>query len=140
MGKKKIHKRKNVSSTYKNGSIVVTRDEHLDKTAYHSPGHSNPKDFYRLTLIIDSNRNDELVLVPLTNHNGKSSKGTTSDYIYIFDNFGNSIKLPSSKFKFRKGKSLTDLEINLIKKRLFNTGINALRNRYLVHKHIKKRK
>ena len=34
-----MSRNKNVSSKYRNGSIVVTRDKYLDKTAYFSPGH-----------------------------------------------------------------------------------------------------
>jgi len=135
-----MSKIKNLSRKYKNGSIVVTRDEHLDDTTYHSPGHPNPKDFYRLTIVVDSNKNDELVLVPLTTHNGKSSKGTTSDYVYIKDSYGNKIKLPSEYFKFRKGKGLKSKEVNLIKLKLFASGATASRNRYMVHHHIKRRK
>lgn len=135
-----MSKNKNVSKRYRNGSIVVTRDQYLDKTDYCSPGHENPNDYYRLTVIVDSNNKDHLVLVPLTTHKGSSSKGTTSDYVYVKDSFGNKIKLPSEYFKYRNGKSLSSYEVNLIKKRLFNTGATASRNKYMVHKHIKKRK
>lgn len=130
---------KNVSKLYKNGIKVQTRDNYLDKTNYYSPGHSNPKDLYRSTIVVDSNRNNELVLVPLTTHNKRVPRGSISDYIYVFDSNGNPIKLPSDKFKIRKGKSLSAKEVNVIKKKLFKTGVNASRNRYLVSKHIKKR-
>ena len=59
-----MSKNKNVSKRYRNGSIVVTRDQYLDKTDYCSPGHENPNDYYRLTVIVDSNNKDHLVLVP----------------------------------------------------------------------------
>ena len=138
MGKNKsVHGRKNVSLIYQNASIIVTRDEYLDKTSYFSPGHSNPKDFYRLTLIVDSNRNDELVLVPLTTHKGNSPKGSVSDFVYVKDSYGNKIKLPSNYFKFRKGKKFSSYEVNAIKRKLFKTGSNVSLNKHLVHKHIK---
>ena len=135
-----MSKRKNVSTNYKNGTIVVTRDQYLDKTTYYSPGHSNPKDFYRMTLIVDSNKDNELVLVPFTTHRGKTKKGSVGDYVYVEDSYGNKIILPSEYFKLRRGKTISKYEVNLFKKRLFKTGENALRNRELVRKHIKKRK
>lgn len=135
-----MSKNKNVSRIIKNGTKIQTRDSFLDKTNYYSPGHSNPNDFYRTTIVVDSNRNDELVLVPLTTHNKRSPKGSFGDYIYVFDNDGNPIKLPSEKFKVRSGRSLTKKQVNEIKKKLFKNGVNASRNIYLVRKHIKHRK
>lgn len=140
MGKKKIHKRKNISSRYSNGTFIQTRDEYLDKTNYFSPGHENKNDFYRTVVIVDSNRDDELAIVPLTTHNRTRPKGTLSDYVYTKDSFGNFIKLPSHFFKLRRGKTM--LERDLIKNKiyLFKKGPRASINRELVHKYIKKRK
>ena len=137
---KSIHKRKNVSLKYKNGIFVQTRDEYLDKTNYVSPGHENKNDFYRRTVIVDSNINDELVLVPYTTHQGKSPKETISDYAYDQDRFGNKITLPSQYFKIRGGKMLSMKEVVIIKKNIFKTGPLAHKNRFIVHKHIKNRK
>ena len=62
------------------------------------------------------------------------------DYVYVQDSYGNKIILPSEYFKLRRGKTISKSEVNLFKNRLFKTGENALRNRKLVRKHIKKRK
>ena len=80
------------------------------------------------------------MLVPLTTHNGHAPKWTLSSYVYVFDRYGNKIKLPSDFFKLRGGKGLSKHEVNKIKKELFRNGDNASRNRNLVHVHIKKRK
>ena len=134
-----MSKNKNISSKYRNGTIIMTRDQHLDKTDYFSPGHSNPKDFYRMTMVVDSNKNDELVLVPFTTHRGNSPRGTISDYVYVKDSYGNFIKLPSDYFKLRRGKKVASYKVNKNKKRLFKTSENASRNRDLVRIEIKKR-
>lgn len=131
---------KNVSKKYPNGKKVQTRDNYLDKTDYYSPGHPNEKDLYRSTVIVDSNRKGELVLVPLTTHNGKVSKGSTGDFIYVEDSLGNKIVIPSDRFKIRSGRSLVKSEVNKIKIHLFRTGPQAKRNRHLVHTKIKNRK
>ena len=78
-------KNKNISLNFPNGTRVQTRDEFLDKTDYFSPGHSNPKDLYRKTYIIDSNSDDELVLVKETTHGGKTKKRyRCSVYLYLW--------------------------------------------------------
>ena len=133
-------KKKNVSSKIRNAIFIQTRDSHLDDTDYFNPNHPNENDFYRRTIVIDSNSDDELVVVPMTTHRGSSPKGTTSNYVYVFDRYGNKIKLPSDFFKLRGGKGLNKHDVNEIKKELFKNSDQATRNRYLVHKHIKKRK
>ena len=133
-------KNKNISFNFPNGTRVQTRDEFLDKTDYFSPGHSNPKDLYRPTIVVSSNKNDELALSPLTTHSGKNIKNTISDYVYVYDSEGNPIVIDGVKFVVRKGKKLDKELLHSYLKHLFNNSNKALRNKYLIRIHIKKRK
>lgn len=130
---------KNVSKTIKNGTRIQTRDEYLGKTDYSSPGHENKRDLYRGAYVVDSNKNDELVLVKLTTHNGKSPKGTISEYVKVFDKNGNPIKIDNLHFVVKNKKSLSKHETTELKKKIFKTSSRANKNRSIVRKHIKKR-
>ena len=134
-----MSRNKNVSSKYRNGTRVQTRDEYLENTKYFSDGHPNHKDLYRGTYIIDSNKNDELVLVPLTTHRGRSPKGTTSEYIRVFDNKGNPIKIDGIRFVALNRRSISKQEVNKRKKEIFKESKRGNFNKYLVHRYIKKR-
>ena len=84
-----MSKIKNISKKYPVGTRVQTRDNYLEKTNYFDSRHPNPKDLYRGTYVVDSNSNDELVLVKLTTKRNNKSKGNVSEYIRLFDFNGN---------------------------------------------------
>lgn len=136
--------RRNKSSRYSDGTIIQTRDEHLHRRGtskdvpYTDSSHPNPRDFYRTTIVVDSNRDDELALVKRTTNGKKSEKGTVSNYIEILDSNNNPIKI-GAHFKARK-KRIPKEKISEIRKDVFKTSPQSKKNRYLVHKYLKKRK
>lgn len=134
-----MSKKKNRSAIYKDGMRVQTRDEYLDRTEYYSPGHPNKNDLYRGTYIVDSNSNDELVLVKMTTHRGKSPKGTVSEFINVYDNKGNPIKIDKLHFRIAKRGNLDGKSVGKLKKKIFQESKRSLTNRKLVHEKVKKR-
>ena len=135
-----MSKNKNVSTKYKPGTRVQTRDEFLDKNQYVKSEHKNSNDLYRGTYVVASNKNDELVLVKTTTHGGKSPKGTLGDYVEIFDNNGNPIKIDGRRFVVNNRRTLPIYKINEECIRLFKTSKKSRTNRRLVHKYNKGRK
>ena len=135
-----MSRNKNISKKYPIGTRVQTRDNYLDKTNYFDKKHSNPKDLYRGTYVVDSNSNDELALVKLTTNQGKSSKGNTSEYIKLFDCNGNPIKIDNVRFKLSIKRNLNKKDSSKLKKKVFKDSHNASLNRRMVHKYLKKRK
>lgn len=134
---------KNKSQKYPNGTIVQTRDEFLQRrgssrrTPYSDANHPNPRDYYRTTVVVDSNRKNELALVKKTTHSGRSPKGTYSERIEV-RNFKNKPIKIGSYFKVSR-KRLSKKETSDLRKRVFKTGSFATMNRHLVHTKIKKR-
>lgn len=95
---------KNKSKTIKNGTRIQTIDEYIDKSGYVSPGHPNKNDLYRGTYVVDTNKDNELAIIELTTHGGKSPKGTTGDYVKVFDCNGKPIKVDDVRFVIKKEK------------------------------------
>ena len=135
-----MSKNKNRSSKYPDGTRVQTRDEFLERTNYYSPGHPNKSDLYRSAYVLDSNSNDELVLVKLTTHKGTAPKGTTSEYINIFDQYGKPIKIDNQRFAVSQRPNSSLKDPGKLKKYLFTQSKRAKTNRKLVHERVKKRK
>ena len=127
-------KRKNISKTIPNGRTVQTRDEYFEgDSSYRKPGYE-AKGLYRKGVVVDSTRDDEVVLVLLT----KSKKGKEipdvkvskyRPYVETLDDEGKPIKL-GSKFKENKAnKDISKKSIASIKKETFKDSARALENR-----------
>lgn len=141
-----MSRRKNVSANIPNGTIIQTRDAHLHQTSasrdnpYSDPHHPNPNDYYRTTIVVDSNKDDELALVKKTTHGGKSPRGTYSDYVEVLDSNNNPIKIGEHFKVKRRQQRISKSEVSKIRKKVFKTSHHASTNRYLVHKFVKKRR
>ena len=133
-------KKKNKSNIYKDGIRVQTRDNHLYGSTYYDARHPNPKDLYRKTYIVDSNKNDELVIVKETTHRGTTDPVIDSSHIYYKDNLGNPIKVDNIKFKVKKKIRLSNKNLCKLKMDVFISNRNSRRNRRNVHIFVKKRK
>lgn len=132
--------KKNKSTIYKDGTRIQTRDNNLFGSTYFDFRHPNPNDLYRKTYVVDSNKNDELVLVKETTHRRRTGPVLDSRFIYYKDNLGNPIKVDGKRFKVRKSRSLNKLDTINLKIQVFKTNRNSKRNRREVHKNVKKRK
>lgn len=121
-------KRKNVSQNVPNGRTLQTRDEYLgeENKNYKKPGYEN-KGLYRKITVVDSNRNDELVVIKLTTSDKgiqiegyKTGKSKFRPYIIVEDDSGNPIKIKPGKFKENPpGADVPKNEINKMKKEAF---------------------
>lgn len=135
---------KNKSTRIPNGTIVQTRDEHFHRhgasryTPYSNPNHPNPNDYYRTTIVVDTNKDDELALVKKTTCGGRYPRNTYGDHVEVLDYQNEPIK-HGNHFKVTR-RRISKEEVNEIRKRVFKSGPKALLNRKLVHKHVKKRR
>ena len=132
-------KNKNISLNFPNGTRVQTRDEFLSNDNFSKQNHPNIYDLYRKTYIIDSNSDDELVLVKETTHGGKTKKDIDVRYIYIYDNENKPIKIDGRRFVIKCNK-YSKPNIDKYKKKIFTGTKRARNNRRLVHLKVKKRK
>lgn len=114
---KKPPKRKNVSQTIPNGTLIITNDTYF----YGTDGKSNKK---RMAVTVDTNRNDELAIVKYTTSqkHGRSfenSKGFVGhgDKIYTLDNNKKPIKADGEKFITQEKRKITAAQSNEIKRR-----------------------
>ena len=123
MSRKKVKRNKNVSKTIPNGRTLQTRDEYFEGDGdYRKEGYEN-KGLYRKAVVVDSNKNEELVLVKLTT--SKKAKGIPSEkkskyrpYVETKDDEGNTIKI-GKKFKENPPKKdLSKKAVAKIKKEL----------------------
>lgn len=127
---------KNVSQKVPNGRTLQTRDEYFyGDSKYRKPGYRD-KGMYRKVVVLDSNRNDELVVIKLTT----SKKGTRlPDYqkgksryrpfVRTKDDAGKAIKIGK---RFKENPSRADVskkDVAKIKKDVFKDCKNAKRNR-----------
>ena len=122
MKKIKIKENKNVSKHIKNGTMVMTRDEFfLDNNNYRKPQYINNNVLYRDAFVIETNKNDELILVKvqsggkLTVINKIGQKEKYNAHLKRLDNEGKPIKLGD---KFKRGNPKYDIsekEANIIK-------------------------
>ena len=79
-----MSKKRNVSKTISNGTILHTRDEYFYlSSGYRKPGYAN-KGNYRKVVVVDSNKNDDLAVVKLSTK-GTQVPGSISKYkpLYI---------------------------------------------------------
>ena len=134
-----MSKNKNISKRYKVGPIIQTRDNYISKNNYFKPSHPNPNDLYRKTCVVSTNQKDELVLVIFTTKNRALNKGSISDYVIVFDNEGNPIKVDYIKFIVNRRKFLSKREVDMICKYVYVDSPKSKRNKALTHKYNKQR-
>jgi len=141
--KKKVPKRKNVSQRVPNGRTMQTRDEFLESGKnYKKPGYES-KGFYREVIVIDSNRENELVVVKGSTK-GKPIDGLNKTkfkpFVETKDNEGKPIKIGIKFIENKPQRDLNQHQVNQIKKELFKNASKGLirQNKYKVKK-IKKR-
>ena len=140
MGLFKKLKRKNVSQNIPNGRTLQTRDEYLKSGSGKNEiklDHPNKRDLYRRVGVIDSNRDNELVVVKLTTKgkhdllNYMNGKSKYKAFVEIEDSEGKRIKIDNVRFYENSPKrDLTKEEVTQIKKDCFKnkTTSNQLRN------------
>lgn len=130
-----MKKNKNVSRKVKNGQIVHTRDEYFyGKKDYRKPDYEN-KGNYRMAVVVDSNRDDELAVVKLTTADKGKQIGTTKSKYkpFIETKDCNSKPIKQSKmFVADKKNKLSVKQSNEIKKECVNDKKTKLRNRKLL--------
>lgn len=118
---------KNISQTIPNGTIVRTRDENFQSGKdYEKPGYKNKGD-YRGSIVVDSNKKDELALIRFTTSNkGRNvpevNKSKYRPYIETKDDLGNPIK-ESTKFKIKRTKT------GEIKNKISTKAANSMKKR-----------
>jgi len=128
--KKKPPKRKNVSQIIPNGRTLQTRDEFLKGGSGKEnikPDHPNKNDLYRRVGVIDSNRDNEVVIVKLSTkgrHDLKSYLDGNTKYnafVEIEDNNGQRIKIDNVRFyENSPSRDLSKQEVNQIKKNCYS--------------------
>lgn len=119
-------KRKNVSQKIRNGTTLQTRDEFLASGKGKQnikPDHPSKKDLYRRVAVLDSNRNDELLVVKLDTkgrHELKdylTGKSKYKAFVEIEDEKGNRIVIDDVRFaKNSQKRYLTKSQVDRIKK------------------------
>ena len=130
-------KRKNVSQNILPGRTIQTRDEFFEGAKdYLKPGYEN-KGYYRKGLVVDSNRDDELVIVKLHKPDQSlsipGSKSTFKPYVEVKDDDGNPIKI-GKKFVLNSNtpsKTISKHGVAEVKKVVFGTSRNSNKNREL---------
>lgn len=110
-------KGKNISSTIKNGTFIITRDDFF----YGTDGNSTKT---RMATVVDSNQRDELGITKYTTStvhgtafNNKQGFAAYGDRVYTLDDQGNPIKIDGNKFKRgNPNRDITVKQANQIKK------------------------
>ena len=125
-------KSKNVSKKVKNGTIIHTRDEYFEgQKNYKKPGYEK-KGNYRLSAVLDTNRDDHMALVKLTTSSKAKKVNEKSGfraYIETKDERGNPIKISGRFIPDKTGKSLSKRQVNEIKKDCVTDPKTGGRNR-----------
>ena len=121
-------KRKNVSQTIPDGTILQTRDEYLHtQGSYRKEGYEG-KGNYRKVAVVDSNRKNELGIVKLYSKSGVQLQGTPSRYkpfVETLDDKNQNIKV-GKKF-IPSGKMLSKKNVTAIKKDCYkNPKVNKI--------------
>lgn len=134
---KKPPKRKNVSQKILNGRTVQTRDEFLSNGNLAKdikPDHPKENDLYRRAVVIDSNKNNELVLTVLKSHgkhnlkNYKNGDSCYNAYVEVKDNNGRRIKIDGKRFKINSHKLDVPIEYVIeIKQNCFSNNETSRR-------------
>lgn len=127
---KKPPKRKNVSQIIPNGRTLQTRDEFLKGGSGKEnikEDHPDKRDLYRRVGVIDSNRDNEVVVVKLSTkgrHDLKSylsGKTKYNAFVEIEDNNGQRIKIDNVRFYENPPyRDLSIQEVNQIKKNCYS--------------------
>lgn len=125
---------KNISKNVPNGTIIHTRDEFfLGQSNYRKPGYED-KGLYRKTVVVDSNRMDELALVKLGTSSGKTltnyknGKSKYKPIVLTRDSNNNPIKIGHYFVRKSRANDMSLHDVNKIKKDLFR-GKNKSSNR-----------
>jgi len=135
-------KRKNVSQTIPNGRTLQTRDEYIgeENKKYRKPGYGK-KGNYRKVVVVDSNRNDEVVVVKLTTSENaepltgyKSGKSRFKPFVETTDSNGQPIKIGRKFTENSQSADVPNSEVIKIKKCCFKESKNAKQNRKSVRK------
>lgn len=126
--RKQPPKRKNVSQTIPNGTILQTRDEYLhNQGSYRKEGYEG-KGNYRKVAVVDSNRKNELGIVKLYSKSGVQLQGTPSRYkpfVETLDDKDENIKV-GKKF-IPSGQMLSKKNVTAIKKDCYkNPKVNKI--------------
>lgn len=121
-------KRKNVSQSIPNGTILQTRDEYLHRQgSYRKEGYEE-RGNYRKVAVVDSNRKNELGIVKLYSKSGVQLQGTPSRYkpfVETLDDKDQNIKV-GKKF-IPSGQMLSQKNVTEIKKDCYkNPKVNKI--------------
>ena len=128
-----MSKRKNISRTIKNGTILRTRDEFIMGGKDTKTAHPSKNDLFRAVVVIETNIQDELGIVKLTtkgkHHIPDHNKGvsTYKPILEIFDSEGRKIRI-SSKFVISREMPIPNRRIVEIKKHLYKKASSNTRN------------
>ncbi len=140
---------KNVSKKIENGRTLQTRDEFLEggKDKIIHPEHPDPNDLYRKIVVIDSNRNDEIVAVKTGKSNGKPlvdyqlGESKYKPFVVTSDADGRPIVVDGKKFKKNKrNENVSKKDVNTIKKDCLTSPETSKRLRKENRKKIRKLK
>ena len=122
-----MSKRKNISKSIPIGRTLQTRDEFLESGKGKEnikPDHPSEFDLYRTSVIVDSNRKDELAIIKLTtSEKGKrlkkyrNGKSRFRPYIEISTSEGRAIKLDDKRFSENSfERDVSKHDVNKMKK------------------------
>lgn len=142
-----MSKRKNISKTIPNGRTIQTRDEFLASGKGKEnikPDHPDKNDLYRLSVIVDTNRKNELAIIKLTtSKKGKKLEGYRNGesryrpYIEISTSDGQAIKIDNKNFVANSPKKdVKKSDVNKMKRRVLKRAPKPIReeNRKLLKK------
>jgi hypothetical protein len=138
-----MSKKKNKSKTIKDGTIVQTNDRHLySGRNYGGKFGEDPKKNNRPTVVVASNRKNELALVKITHskqgqklqdgfHKDKNSGFRPN--VETKDNYGKKIRL-GEKFEVNPKRSISKRDLRTMQKEVFSKSKYSQRNRSRVRK------
>lgn len=116
--------KRNISQSIPNGTIIHTRDEYFKgQGSYRKPGYES-KGNYRKTVVVDSNRRDELAVVKLSASSGRSlpnygsGKSKYKPIVLTLDSTDSPIKLGHKFVKKGTSAEMSIKDVNKIKKDL----------------------
>ena len=133
-----MSKRKNISKSIPIGRTLQTRDEFLESGKGKEnikAGHPNKSDLYRPSVIIDTNRKNELAIIKLTtSEKGEKIKGYRNGksgyrpYIEIRTSDDKAIKIDNKKFVANSPKKdVKKSDVNKIKRKVLKRAPKRIR-------------
>lgn len=133
-----MSKRKNVSKTIPNGRTLQTRDEFLASGKGKEnikPNHPDKNDLYRLSVIVDTNKKNELAIIKLTtSEKGKKLEGYRNGksryrpYIEIRTFDDKAIKIDNEKFVANSHKKdVKKSDVNKMKRQALKRAPKQIR-------------